>query len=206
MWLEDFSRVQRQVRADANVPCGKCNACCRSSYFIYIRREEQPTLDCIPERYLTPAPQPFVGDLVMHPDSDGRCPMLIGNRCSIYSVRPQTCRNYDCRAFAAAGLDLRDARQSAVQRRVAQWSFTYPSAVDLRRHQAVRVAARFMERHGTRVDPGLSVVDPGELAKAAIAVHSLFLQAERPQIAVTRFDDQQLVEAASRRLRRFWGR
>ncbi|MFA6001077.1 MAG: hypothetical protein WC828_03075 [Thermoleophilia bacterium] len=50
-------------------------------------------------------------------DCDGCCPMLIDGGCSIYEHRPLTCRIYDSRVFAAAGIvaggDDRKKNQSA---------------------------------------------------------------------------------------------
>ncbi len=40
--------------------------------------------------------------------------------CSIYSDRPRTCRHYDCRVFAAAGVE---PHQPSIAPRVREWQF-----------------------------------------------------------------------------------
>gem|GEM_PF-4569862 len=40
VWLEDIRQVLLQDRG-IEVPCGGCQACCKSSYFIHIRPEEK---------------------------------------------------------------------------------------------------------------------------------------------------------------------
>ena len=40
----------------AEVPCGACNACCRSGFFIHIGADEADSLAAIPEALLFEAP------------------------------------------------------------------------------------------------------------------------------------------------------
>ncbi len=56
-------------------------------------------------------------------DAHGRCPMLQNGRCAIYPHRPQTCRDYDCRIFAATGIDAGGKEKAAVNARAARWRF-----------------------------------------------------------------------------------
>ena len=76
--------------------------------------------------------------------------MLIDNQCSIYEHRPRTCRTYDCRVFAAAGLDDTDERQfgpgSAPPRRPGG-SSRLPRSTHAGSHLAVRAAAAYLEEH-----------------------------------------------------------
>ena len=69
--------------------------------------------------------------------------MLHAGRCTIYHVRPQTCLDYDCRIFAAAGID---AGKPVIDKRVREWRFSYPSEMDRLKHEAVQAAASFI-RH-----------------------------------------------------------
>jgi hypothetical protein len=108
---------------DVDVPCGTCTACCRSSFFIHLEPDEQRTIAAIPRALLFPAPGRPKGHLVLGYDERGHCPMLVEDRCSIYDVRPRTCRRYDCRVYAAAGLDPLDDDKPLVAAQVRRWHF-----------------------------------------------------------------------------------
>ena len=142
-WL---SAMQAALRgdADADVPCGGCTACCTSSQFVAIGPDETDTLAHIPAELLFPAPRRPRGHFVLGYDERGHCPMLVDGRCSIYDHRPRTCRTYDCRIFAATGLDIDadDPTKDPIAQRVQRWRFSFPSADDHRRHDALRTAVR----------------------------------------------------------------
>jgi hypothetical protein len=130
--------------AAADVPCDGCTACCTASQFVHIEPDETDTLAHIPAELLFPAPGRPPGHVLLGYDERGHCPMLVEGRCSIYEHRPKTCRSYDCRIFAAVGLevDADDPRKEAIARQVERWRFSFPSDDDRRRHAAVRAAAR----------------------------------------------------------------
>jgi hypothetical protein len=90
--------------AEMDVPCGDCTACCTSAQFVHLTPDDTAALEVIPRELLFPAPGLPEGHLLLGHDEDGRCPMLIDGACSIYSRRPRTCRTYDCRVFAVAGV------------------------------------------------------------------------------------------------------
>jgi len=175
-----FAAWRHAIRtgAQAAVPCGDCNACCRSSYFIHIRGSEQPTLDAVPQavRFMAPG-RP--GDQVMGYDEEGRCPMLQEGRCSIYPARPQTCREYDCRIFAACDISAGDADKAAINERVARWQFTYPQARDRQEHAAVLEATVFIRTHAGEIEGLTRPLPPAQLALLAIEVADLFLPESR---------------------------
>ena len=137
-WLAAMQAALRGEQ-DADVPCAGCTACCTSSQFVHIEPDETDALAHIPAALLFPAPRLPRGHVLLGYDERGHCPMLVDGRCSIYEHRPRTCRTYDCRVFAAAGLD---ADQPAVAARVGRWRFAYPTDADRDRHDAVRAAAR----------------------------------------------------------------
>jgi Fe-S-cluster containining protein len=154
--------------ADAEVPCGSCTACCTSSQFVPIGPDESDTLAHIPAALLFPAPRLPKGHLLLGYDERGHCPMLVDGRCSIYEHRPRTCRAYDCRIFAATGLDI-DAEadsKAEIADRVRRWRFSFPADEDRRRHAAVGAAVRSI--HAASVT---------ELAVRAIESHEEFLTA-----------------------------
>jgi Fe-S-cluster containining protein len=58
-------------------------------------------------------------------DNYGRCPMLLGSKCSIYAHRPRTCRVYDCRVFAPSGEEIEDIGKDLIANQVRQWEFRF---------------------------------------------------------------------------------
>src|SRR5262249_61313433 len=93
-----------------------------------VRPDETRTLARIPKALLVPAPGLPKGHRVMGYDANGHCPMLVDNACSIYADRPQTCRTYDCRVFAATGIDPGD--KPLIRERADAWRFDYPTERD----------------------------------------------------------------------------
>jgi len=184
-WLRNYLRVLERRDENADVPCGSCNACCRSSYYISIHCDEQETLRRIARVRLKRDAQRAPQDTSLNPDNLGRCPMLRGDACSIYTHRPQTCRKYDCRVFAAAGISLGTGPQNAINERVWQWRFDYPTELDALLHGAVRQAAAFLQRRRDLFPDYLGLSDPGLLAKTAVMVHEVFVDLGAPPLWVT---------------------
>jgi Fe-S-cluster containining protein len=178
----DFSSWLRRTRTAlmndgaAEVPCGGCNACCRSAYFIHIKPEEIRTLSRIPRALLFPAPGLPPGNAVMGFDEKGHCPMLVEEECSIYEDRPLTCRSYDCRVFPAAGLEEIGAGKAPVRERSRSWEFSHPTELDDREHAAARAAAAFMRDRAECFPGGFLPSNPTQLAVLAIKVCALFLE------------------------------
>lgn len=170
VWLARM-RAALQGGAGTDVPCGGCCACCSASYFVHVAPDERDTLAVVPPELLFPAPVRPPGHLVLPYDERGRCPMLAADgRCSIHEHRPRTCRVYDCRVFAAAGVD---ADRDAITARSHRWSFTYPARSDRDEQRAVREAARFVREHGAALPGGPPVA--ADLAVLAVQVGDLFL-------------------------------
>ena len=171
-WLGG-TRVALVEGDGVDVPCAECDACCRSSYFIHIRPDEAHTLALIPQQLLFAAPGMPSGNVLMGYDENGCCPMLGRDGCTIYSHRPVTCRSYDCRVFAAAGIA---ADRTEISRRGSQWTFSYPCEDDRREHSAVQTAARFLTEHAECFPGGDVPSSPAELAILAVKVYDVFLQ------------------------------
>jgi len=160
VWLRDMEAALRGER-DADVPCDGCTACCRASQFVHVEPDEADALDHIPAELLFPAPRLPAGHRVMGYDERGHCPMLVDGGCSIYEHRPRACRTYDCRIFAATGIEV-DATQPEVAARVRRWVFTFETEDDAVLHQAAQAAARHViERDG------------GELNATGLALRAL---------------------------------
>jgi Fe-S-cluster containining protein len=136
-WLDEMRAAVRGQR-DADVPCDGCTACCTAGQFVHIGPDETATLARIPRRLLFPAPLMPEGHVLLPHDARGHCPMLVGGRCSIYEDRPRTCRTYDCRVFAATGIEPDDG---LIAEQAARWRFTYASDAERGRHEALRTTA-----------------------------------------------------------------
>ena len=106
---------------------------------------------------------------------DGACPMLRAGKCSIYEHRPQTCRDYDCRIFAAAGIDAGGADKAVINKRVREWRFSYPHDADRRAHAAVLAAAAFIRDKRASFPGGRAPTAPTGIAVLAIKSYSVFL-------------------------------
>jgi Fe-S-cluster containining protein len=119
-WLDDLCAALDGNR-EMDVPCGTCTACCTSSQFVHIEPDESETLARIPPALRFPAPGLPKGHVVMGYDERGHCPMLVDGACSIYEHRPRTCRTYDCRVFAATGVEPEG--QPSIAARVREWRF-----------------------------------------------------------------------------------
>ncbi len=146
-WLRNMRSALRG-EVDSEVPCDGCTACCTSSQFVSIGPDEADALAHIPRQLLFPAPRKPAGYVLLGYDRQGHCPMLRDGRCSIYEHRPRACRTYDCRIFAATGLEPDDAH-GRVARRARRWRFDFPSELDRREYEAVQAAARYVqERDG----------------------------------------------------------
>ena len=140
-WLEQLQRGD-----DMAVPCGTCTACCTSSQFVHIAPDERETLARVPAALRFPAPGLPEGHVVLGYDEHGRCPMLVDDACSIYEHRPRTCRTYDCRVFAATGVEP-DATQAAIAARVREWAFDVDDPASWHAvHAAVPADGRPLER------------------------------------------------------------
>lgn len=176
-WLTGLRRALAG-EAVSDVPCGGCTACCRSSQFVHIEPDEHETLARIPAALLFPAPRRPEGHVLLGYKQNGHCPMLVDDRCSIYEHRPRTCRTYDCRVLAAAGIDVDDDDQPDVARQARRWEFTHRADADEARHEAVRAAARFVLEHREVLPDGAPAATGSQRAVIALRVHELFLRAE----------------------------
>jgi Fe-S-cluster containining protein len=193
-WLA-AARASLRGTGGTDVPCGDCVGCCVSSYHIPLREHDAAALELIPEQHLV---QSRAGQLHIQYRPDGLCPMLEDRRCTIYAHRPQTCRDYDCRFFAAAGIEAGGPERSVINTRVRQWRFTYPTTADRRAHDAVRSAAVFLQREAHRFPAGFAPTRPTGIAVLSVKTHSVFLVGD-----ATEADAAALAQAMVDACRRF---
>jgi Fe-S-cluster containining protein len=176
-WLAQ-ARASLLGDGGADVPCGDCVGCCVSSYFIPIRPTDKQAAAAIPAHLLVKAPGQPPGHAMMGYLADGLCPMLNAGKCSIYAQRPQTCRDYDCRIFAAAGIDAGGADKVVINRRVREWQFSYATEADQVAHDAVKLAATFIREKVASFPGGRAPTASTGIAVLAIKVYALFLDKE----------------------------
>ena len=174
VWL---TQIQQALRGQGgtDVPCGECVGCCVSSYYIPLRASDAPVAAQVPPALLhvtgpAEAPQQW-----MAYGADGHCPMLRNRQCTVYAQRPQTCRDYDCRIFAAAGIAAGDAVRHVINVRVAAWQFNYDSPAERRTHEAVTAAAAFIAAHECDIAGIRFPAGPTGIAVRALKVHGVFL-------------------------------
>jgi uncharacterized protein len=141
-WLDGLEAAVRGDQ-DSDVPCDGCTACCASSQFVHVGPDELDALAHIPAELLFPAPGLPRGHVLMGYDAEGRCPMLGDGGCSIYDHRPRTCRTYDCRVFAATGVevDADDDTKVAIGLRSRRWRFSFRTGEDRAAYETTRAAA-----------------------------------------------------------------
>lgn len=173
-WLDTFLKA---LEGDGNhdVPCGDCIGCCSSSYFIHIGKDDHAARQAIPADRRFAAPGMPKGHELMGYDARGLCPMLENSRCTIYAARPGTCRQYDCRIFAAAGMEAGGAEKRIINNRVRAWTFEYPTEHDRALHQAVREAATFLRERRDAFPGGRVPDNPSQIALIALRAHAVFL-------------------------------
>jgi Fe-S-cluster containining protein len=142
-WLRETLATLRQDEP-ADVPCGRCNACCRTFHQIHLRPGERRARKRLPKEYLSVARGLPPGYLLLGYTQAGACPVLIDGRCTVYEDRPLVCRTYDCRLYAATGVRP-DRAEIAAQ--VRRWRFGYPAAEDRELQLAVLSAVHFIGEH-----------------------------------------------------------
>jgi len=174
-WMNAIQAARRGERG-SDVHCGSCTACCTASQFIHIEPDEADTLAHIPAALLFPAPRLPRGHVVLGYDERGHCPMLIDDKCSIYEHRPRTCRTYDCRVFAAAGIEPDGDDKALIAQQARRWRFDVESDDERTAHEAVRAAAAFVRDRDDVLADGASAPSMTELALLAIELHDLFIE------------------------------
>lgn len=174
-WLVAMRAVLRGER-EADVPCGDCIGCCVSSYPIPLRPEDRKARAEVPEQYLLGHSAQGQRWLMGFRD-DGSCPFMEGGKCGIYADRPQTCRDYDCRIYAASGL-VPDGNRAVIERRVREWRFIFGSDAERTDAEAVRAAAHFIRSNAPLFPAGMRAGSATAAAVLAVKAFELFRTGE----------------------------
>ena len=141
-----------------------------------ISDQKNLTLTKINKKLLFAAPGLPKGNVLLGYGKNGRCPMFIDNKCLIYKHRPLTCRNYDCRIFAAAGIAAGDVEKAVINQRILNWKFSYPTKRERDKHLSVQAAAFFLQERSECFPDGAVPANPSQLAILAIKVYDVFLK------------------------------
>ena len=173
-WLASINGALRGEHG-SDVPCGDCTACCTSSQFIHIEPDELDTLAKVPSELLFPAPRLPDGHVLMGYDERGHCPMLVDDRCSIYEHRPRTCRVYDCRVFAASGINVQDSGKNRIANQVRRWVFRFPSTEDAAEYRSVRAADTYLSDHEAGLAEEFGVLSPIQRSLLSVQLYQRFL-------------------------------
>lgn len=182
-WVHSMTASLRSDSGN-DVPCGDCVGCCSSSWPIALRASDAKVISKIPAQWLLDPQDAPEGLRYMAYREDGTCPMLTSGRCSVYLDRPQTCRDFDCRLFAAAGIPSAGDNKPLINARIAAWRFSYATPADEAAHQAMRKAAAFLAHPKTRGLAPRLPTSPIALAGLAFKAHRVFLDAAHETWAV----------------------
>ena len=173
-WLRSIL-ASFKTGAGIDVPCGECRGCCSAGRFVHLLPSDEPAHSAIPKQFLLRAPGMPKGHAVMGYLDSGICPMLKAGNCSVYSSRPSTCRTFDCRVLAAAGLSMDGKWNERINERVKAWQFSFSSADGRRRLKAIQDSAAFIQQHAAAFPSGRAPTEPTSIAVLAIKVHPVFL-------------------------------
>ena len=179
-WLKEFTGTLKGIN-DGSVPCGECVGCCTSSYFIHIKPTDTECINHIPKELMFPAPGLPKGHYLLGYDDKGHCPMFKGGRCSIYTYRPETCRQYDCRVYPATGI-FPDDEKSQIFRKAKDWKFDVSLSEDIEALEAVRVSSKFIEKYHDRFPKEFIPRNSPQQAVFAIRIHSEFIGVDSENI------------------------
>ena len=175
IWLQQMQAVLRGGTAGTDVPCGDCVGCCSSHWPVALRAEDEALIPLVPAWLLLEPEDAPEGVRYMGYREDGTCPMLTKRQCRVYAQRPQTCRDFDCRIFTAAGIASAGKDKPLINERLSVWRFSYASTEDLAVHEAIQATAAFLQGEAREV-PGFHFpVAPIAIAGLAVKAHPVFL-------------------------------
>jgi len=181
-WLKEFTGTLKGIN-NGSVPCGECMGCCTSSYFIHIKPTDTESINHIPKELMFPAPGLPKGHYLLGYDDKGHCPMFKGGRCSIYTYRPETCRQYDCRVYPATGI-FPDDEKSVIFRKAKDWKFDVSSSEDIEALEAVRASSKFIEKYHDHFPKEFVPGNRPQQAVLVIRIHSEFIGVDSENIEI----------------------
>jgi hypothetical protein len=116
-----FLRAAEKAHAtkESKVPCGECNACCRSPKMLVDLMPDELSRfpEAVPAAEIDTVSERSSG-YILPKNADGSCAKLVDGKCSIYADRPSACRSYDCRW----GVFLRIADDEVMGAALKEWA------------------------------------------------------------------------------------
>src|SRR5262249_28469363 len=88
--------------------------------------------------------------------------------------RPQTCRDYDCRVFAATGIPVDSLTQPEIANRVKAWAFECEDEGGREEHRIVMQAAAFLQANRDLFPSGTLPTYPVQLAALTVRIYRIF--------------------------------
>lgn len=173
-WVAGMTRALHGSAGTA-VPCGDCVGCCSAHWPVALRAQDDAIARALPAHQLV-EPNGSAGLRYMAPREDGTCPMLEARRCRVYPSRPQTCRDFDCRLFAAAGIASAGPHRASMDARIRRWRFRYASDESAAAHAAVRTTADLLVRLTSTPAGARLPRSPVALAGLAFKGHTALLR------------------------------
>jgi len=135
--LKNFDH-RKPPTEEPNVPCGTCKGCCRDIGLVELSPGDSSQLK-----------RQWVGDKVCLPRKEnGDCVYLEENGCSVYDIRPVTCRYFDCRLYQIAGTLHKDT-STELNTTIQNWDLDklYATKEDKIRGIATRLAFNLAKDH-----------------------------------------------------------
>ena len=176
-WLSGFLSTM-EGNSPGDVPCGSCAGCCTSSKFILVRPTDKKAKSLIPKELLFPVPGLPKGFLLMGYDGNGHCPMFKNYKCTIYSSRPETCRQYDCRVLSATGASTKE-ESADIANRIDAWEFSYESAESEKKALAVKAFFEFLKTHAELFPDDYLPKTDSQLSAIAARIYREFLEEQK---------------------------
>jgi Fe-S-cluster containining protein len=180
VWL---SKIRKSIQNNIvmEVPCGACRACCTSSLFIQINKNEVKTINKIDKRLLIETPNIPKGNYLLGYLSNGHCPMFKENQCSIYTNRPNTCKIFDCRTFTATALKADNHLKKEISIQSERWRFSFTKKIDKIEFDAICKTVEFIKEN-KELFPGKRIpTQNSELAILAIKTYKVFVDKSTDQ-------------------------
>ena len=181
-WINSFLGTMKG-ESSGDVPCGDCVGCCTSSKFVLVRPTDFEAISIIPEELLFPAPGLPKGFKLMGYDEQGHCPMFKSGKCSIYELRPETCKQYDCRVLAATGANIEGESKEIVET-IASWQFEFSDKESRNKEKALKRAMQFLKENSEFFPRGYIPNTDSQISALAVRIYKEFINIKTNSVAI----------------------
>ena len=157
----------------AEVPCGECNACCRTHHYIHVRPEEKRARARLPASVAVPGAGTAAG---LPGDRAGRRRLLpAADRRPLHGLRGPAARLPHLRLPGVRGDRRRRRTGPTSRRRCGAGGSATRRRTTTSGRAAVLAAASFVREHPESMASDVARLQPIRVATLAVAVHALFL-------------------------------